>query len=81
MDFLLVDAIEGAAGFVGCGGVGGNADPVCKVLGGTVLFENKVRIFNKDYGSSTPNIDMSKALTFGDGTPGNDVHIKVLREA
>lgn len=45
---------------------------------GTVIFENKVRIFNKDYGSSTPNVDFSKALTFGDGTPENDIDVKIL---
>ena len=45
---------------------------------GTVIFENKVRIFNKNYGSSTPNTDMTKGLIFGDGTSENAVDVKVL---
>ena len=46
---------------------------------GTVIFENKVRIFNKDYDyAGTTNTDMSKALTFGDGTAAGDVNVCVL---
>lgn len=57
---------------------GGNG---MQVLGGTVLFSNKVRIFNGAYsggGSFTPNTDMVKAFTLGDGTAPNDVEVRVL---
>jgi hypothetical protein len=52
-----------------------------QVLAGTVLFSNKVRIFNGAYpggGSFTPNTDMAKAFTLGDGTVPNDVGVCVL---
>jgi hypothetical protein len=44
---------------------------------GTVIFENKVRIFNKDYDGAS-NADTSKALIFGDGTVAGDVNVRVL---
>ena len=45
---------------------------------GTVLFENKVRIFNKHYGGST-NTSMTDALNFGDGSSAaNNVDVRVL---
>ena len=47
---------------------------------GTVIFENKVRIFNKDYDGAS-NADMSKALIFGDGTVAGDVNVRVLGDA
>lgn len=52
--------------------------PVCMINGGTVVFENKVCIFNKDYAGTT-NTDMTKALLFGDGSSSaNDVDVRVL---
>ncbi len=44
---------------------------------GTVIFENKVRIFNKNYDGAS-NADMTKALIFGDGTAAGDVNVRVL---
>jgi hypothetical protein len=54
---------------------------------GTVIFENKVRIFNSFYNNftgrpnSTGNKNMSKGLIFGDGTPENDVDVRFLSSA
>ena len=44
---------------------------------GTVIFENKVRIFNKNYDGAS-NADMTKALIFGNGTAAGDVNVRVL---
>ncbi|MBM3886542.1 hypothetical protein FJ364_01315 [Candidatus Dependentiae bacterium] len=44
---------------------------------GTLLFQNKVRIFNKSYGGLS-NSDMSKALVFGDGTTTGGLNVRVL---
>jgi hypothetical protein len=54
-------------------------DPVTafNLLRGTVLFENKVRIFNAYYGSGF-GTDMSTAFNLGDGTSTNDVDVRVL---
>jgi hypothetical protein len=48
---------------------------------GTVVFENRVRIFNKNYGSGT-NTNMANAFIFGDGSSAsNDVNVRVLSGA
>jgi hypothetical protein len=54
---------------------------VFNLLGGTLLLENKVRIFNTYYGGSTGNTDMTKAFILGDGTASNDVNVRVLKGA
>lgn len=51
---------------------------------GTVLFENKVRIFNSLYSTgsfgptSNNNTDMTKGFILGDGTAQNDVNVRML---
>jgi hypothetical protein len=57
------------------------------LLKGTVLFENKVRIFNAYYDAGVPgpsttgNSDMTKGLIFGDATAANDVNVRMLGSA
>jgi hypothetical protein len=54
---------------------------------GTVVFENKVRIFNAYYDKTIPgpnqtgNIDMTKGLILGDGTALGDVNVRMLGSA
>lgn len=48
------------------------------VLGGTLILENKVRIFNTYYSGPTGNSDMTLAFILGDGTAANDVNVRVL---
>ena len=50
---------------------------------GTVLFENKVRVFNALYDTSTfsagaVNSEAAKGIIFGDGTQANDMDVRVL---
>lgn len=65
----------------------GSALTALSVTKGTVLFDNKVRIFNALYNkdtfapTSSGNNDMTKALIFGDGTASNDVDVRMLSSA
>lgn len=49
---------------------------------GTVFFENKVQLFNCYFGrEASPNTDIASGLILGDGTPSNDVNVRVLGDA
>lgn len=69
------------------GGVSASALAALSLTKGTVMFKNKVRIFNAVYNTSTyapyspVNTDMSKALIFGDGISAGDIDIRVLGDA
>ena len=46
---------------------------------GTLLLDNKVQIYNKNYGDSAPaNKDMTKGFFLGDGSSSNNVEVRVL---
>lgn len=66
------------------GGNGASALTALTLTKGTLLFRNKVRLFNALYNTSTYaaytpiNTDMSKALILGDGTSAGDMDVRVL---
>lgn len=68
--------------FNGCDfytGTGSNNSPLLNLTKGTVLFENKVRVFNISYDEATVNTNMAYGFTFGDGNDtNNDVDVRVL---
>jgi len=70
--------LDGCEFYTGSGGDGTDLTNSLTVTKGTLLLENKVKIFNRNYGyTGAANSNMSKALILGSGTPEDAVNVVV----